>query len=143
MDLIIAGHVTLRRLCVSLDFKPHRTQSTFLLIMPQLIFGLAIFVASLVVSAILVRWRPVKLLAKIQLILTIFVITIIVISILVDVLGAWQVAAANAVRRLWTPKADQVLFVCLCLPWLLFTIIHAILAIVVVVGRKLRARNDV
>jgi hypothetical protein len=108
----------------------------------QVISGFVLFVASLVVSVVLIRRRPVKLLAKIQLVLTILVVSTMALSILADVLDLCHVAVAESVRQLWTPRVEQGLFVFLFFPWLLFTIIHLILAVVVAVGRKLRARNE-
>jgi hypothetical protein len=101
-------------------------------VIPNIIFFL-ILVAAIVASVILVVSHPVKLLARIQLILMILVVTPIVISLPVAV---WLAAVADPVRRLWTPRLmaiDCIVFPATFIPSFLFTIFH----VIVVIKRRL------
>jgi hypothetical protein len=100
----------------------------------------ALVAATIAMVALVVR-RPVKLFAKIQIILTVMVI----IAFVVDVkMASWlhSMAYADPVRQEWQPKLNligSILWFGTIIPWLLFTIFH----LIVVAERKHAAGGDI
>jgi hypothetical protein len=104
--------------------------------MIRLIFLLAL-VAAMIATVVLVVSRPVKLLAKIQIILT----AIVVVAVLSNFeVAMWlhSMAYADPIRQEWQPRFSvigAILWFGTIIPWLLFTIFH----VIVVLRRKQKA----
>jgi amino acid transporter len=104
--------------------------------MIHLILCLAVL-ATIVASAILIVWRPVKLLAKIQIILTVLIFVAFVINIKIA-LWLHSTAYNDPARQQWRPMLDVIWFGTM-IPWFLFTIYH----VIVVMRQKLRPKEEV
>ena len=107
--------------------------------MTKFIFFLAL-IAAMIATMVLVVSRPVKLLAKIQIILTAIVVVGAVVGFK---MAMWlhSMAYADPVRRVWQPRfsvISNVLWFGTIIPWLLFTIFHVIAALR---GSKSRQRH--
>ena len=104
--------------------------------MIRLIFFLAL-IAAMTATVVLVISRPVKLLVRIQIVLTAIVVVAFVINFKMA-LWLHSMAYADPVRQEWQPRfgiISNVLWFGTIIPWLLFTICH----VVIVMGRKQKA----
>ena len=93
--------------------------------MLRLVFMLAL-VAALAASIILMVRRPVKLLAKIQVALTVLVVIAFIVGMK---MSAWlhSMSYDDPLRQKWQPRFDfigAILWFGTIVPWLLFTIYH-------------------
>jgi hypothetical protein len=97
-----------------------------------------ILVTAMIASVILVVLHPVKLLAGIQAILT----GLVVVAFIAPVwMVGWLTKASEPVRQLWEPRCEVISLVALwgtLVPWILFTIYHA----VIVGWRKLHPKAN-
>jgi len=104
--------------------------------MLRLFFFLAL-IAAMIATVVLVVSRPVKLLARIQIILSAIVVIAFVVGFK---LAMWihSMAYADPVRQEWQPRFSVIsglLWFGTIIPWLLFTIFH----VIVVLRRKQKA----
>jgi len=95
----------------------------------------------MIATVILIARHPVKLLARIQIILTVLVIVAFAVNMKMA-LWLHSMAYADPVRREWQPKLNligNILWFGTIISWLLFTIFH----LIVVAKRKLAASGDI
>jgi len=98
--------------------------------MIHLVFFLALVVAMIAAVVLVVR-RPVKLLATIQIILTVLVVVAFIVGMKVA-LWLHSMAYADPVRQEWQPRWEtlgSILWFGTVIPWLLFTVFHVIVVI--------------
>jgi hypothetical protein len=101
---------------------------------------LLVLLAAMVATVILVVSRPLKLLAKIQIVLTALVVIAFAVGFKMA-LWLHSMAFSNPVRQHWQPKLSvvgNILWFGTIIPWLLFTIFH----VIVIMRRKVRANSN-